>query len=123
MFFIFLIFYFLQFSQKFKKTFILTFIRLTINISFISIAFSYVIYELFSFDIAYDLFIFMKGIIVIVRPLILYNFSQKIIQDNQKQIILLILFADFIPSVIVFDPMILVGFFDQILAYFDIANI
>ena len=65
----------------------------------------------------------MKAIIVIVRPLILYNFSQKIIQDNQKQIILLILFADFIPSVIVFDPMILVGFFDQILAYFDIANI
>ena len=123
LFFISLIFYFLQFSQKFKKTFILTFIRLTINISFISIAFSYVIYELFSFDIAYDLFIFMKVIIVIVRPLILYNFSQKIIQDNQKQIILLILFADFIPSVIVFDPMILVGFFDQILAYFDIANI
>ncbi len=120
---IFLIFYFLEFSKKFKKIFILNFIRLTININLISVAFSYIIYEVFSFDFAYSVFILMKGIIIIVRPLLLYNFSQKIIRDKQKQILLLIFFADILPSIIVFDPMILISFFDHALAYFDIANI
>ena len=55
---IFLIFYFLEFSKKFKKIFILNFIRLTINISFISIAFSYIIYEVFSFDFASRIIVF-----------------------------------------------------------------
>ena len=121
--FIFLIFYFVDFSKKFKKIFILNFIRITINISFISIALSYILYEILSFDIAYKFLILTKVIIVILRPLILYNFSQKLIQDKTTQIILLILFADLLPSIIVFDPIMLISFFDQILAYFDIANI
>ena len=121
--FIFLIFYFIDFSKKFKKIFILNFIRITINISFISITLSYILYEVLSFDIAYKFLILTKVIIVILRPLILYNFSQKLIQDKTTQIILLILFADLLPSIIVFDPIMLISFFDQILAYFDIANI
>ena len=43
--------------------------------------------------------------------------------SNPIRVLRTVTFPIILPSIIVFDPMILISFFDHALAYFDIANI
>tara|TARA_B100001142_G_scaffold95705_1_gene97584 strand:+ start:684 stop:1487 length:804 start_codon:yes stop_codon:yes gene_type:complete len=119
---IFIVTYLFNFSKKIKKIFILNFIRLTILLSFINILFSYILYELLSFEIAYNFFTAMKLFVIFIRPLILYNYMYKASSEKRSNLLLVILICDFIPSVLLFDIVSLVNFFDYLLAYLDFAN-
>tara|TARA_B100001559_G_scaffold317563_1_gene323013 strand:- start:678 stop:1463 length:786 start_codon:yes stop_codon:yes gene_type:complete len=112
------IFLFFEFTNKYKKIYLLNFIRVTINISFINMAISYLAYESFSFDTGLGVFIVMKMLLVIIRPIILYNFSNKIISEKSSKIILLILLTDVIPSIVFFDPIFILNLFDVLLSFF-----
>ena len=96
----------------------MNFIRVTINISFINMLISYLAYVVFSFDMGFSVFIFMKMLLVISRPVILYNFSIKIISEKPSKIILLIFLADVIPSPLFFDPLFILNLFDDLLNFF-----
>ena len=80
-------------------------------------AISYLAYESFSFDTGLGVFIVMKMLLVIIRPIILYNFSKKITEKSSK-IILLILMTDVIPSIVFFDPIFILNLFDVLLSFF-----
>ncbi len=79
---------------------------------------SYLVYEAFSFNTGLGTFIFLKMLLVILRPIILYNFSNKIISEKSSKIILLILLTDVIPSLVFFDPIFILNLFDQLLNFF-----
>ena len=96
----------------------MNFIRVTVNISFINMLVSYLAYVAFSFDMGFSVFIFMKMLLVISRPVILYNFSIKIISEKPSKIILLIFLADVIPSLLFFDPLFILNLFDDLLNFF-----
>ena len=96
----------------------MNFIRVTINISFINMLISYLAYVVFSFDMGFSVFIFMKIILLISRPVILYNFSIKIISEKPSKIILLVFLADVIPSLLFFDPLFILNLFDDLLNFF-----
>ena len=121
--FLFFTFYFFNLTMKFKKVFSLNFVRLTINLTFINMALSYMLYEMLTFEIAYSFFIFMKAAIVLLKPLILYSNLIKSYIGLRRQILLIIIFSDFIPSLIFFDPIALLYFSDQILEYLNITKI
>ncbi|MAD59441.1 MAG: hypothetical protein CMB81_03820 [Flammeovirgaceae bacterium] len=112
------IFLLFEFNNKYKKIYLLNFIRVTINISFINMFISYLVYEAFSFNTGLGTFIFLKMLLVMLRPIILYNFSNKIISEKSSKIILLILLTDVIPSLVFFDPIFILNLFDQLLNYF-----
>ena len=100
----------------------LTFIRVTISLSLVNILISFILYEFISFEVAYPIFIFLKGFVVFLRPFILFTFLNKIFVDIKKELVILILFGDLLPSIILFDPIIILSSIDYILAYFEIAN-
>jgi len=119
---IFIVTYIFNFSNQIKNIFLLNFLRLTIILSFVNVFFSYILYELFSFQVAYNFFTAMKLLVVIIRPLILFNHLNKIFTEKRSNLLLVILIAGFIPSVLFFDIVLLVDFFDELLAYLDLAN-
>tara|TARA_B100001250_G_scaffold234872_1_gene201722 strand:- start:173 stop:934 length:762 start_codon:yes stop_codon:yes gene_type:complete len=119
---IFIVTYIFNFSNQIKNIFLLNFLRLTIILSFVNVFFSYILYELFSFQVAYNFFTAMKLLLVIIRPLILFNHLNKIFTEKRSNLLLVILIAGFIPSVLFFDIVLLVDFFDELLAYLDLAN-
>ncbi len=112
------IFLLFDFTNKYKQIYLINFIRVTINISFINMLISYLAYVVFSFDMGFSVFIFMKMLLVISRPVILYNFSIKIISEKPSKIILLIFLADVIPSLLFFDPLFILNLFDDLLNFF-----
>lgn len=116
---IYLLFFFNKFSNKFKKIYTINFIRLTLNISFLAISFSFLSYLLLPFDYAFTIFIVTKSILIILRPLMLYNFSMKVESAKKLKIILLILLSDMLPSIIFFDPINFLKYFEIILNYFN----
>jgi len=119
---IFIVTYIFNFSNQIKNIFLLNFLRLTIILSFVNVFFSYILYELFSFQVAYNFFTAMKLLVVIIRPLILFNHLNKIFTEKRSNLLLVILIAGFIPSVLFFDIVLIVDFFDELLAYLDLAN-
>ena len=119
---IFIVTYIFNFSNQIKKIFLLNFLRLSIILSFVNIFFSYIVYELFSFQVAYNFFTAMKLLVVFIRPLILFNHLNKISTEKRSNLLLVILIAGFIPSVLFFDIVLIVDFFDELLAYLDLAN-
>ena len=116
------LFYFIKKMEKVKKIFLLTFVRVTISLSLINILISFILYEFISFDVAYPIFIFLKGIVVFLRPFILFSFLNKMFIDIKRQLLILIFFGDLLPSLILFDPIKIISGIDYILAYFEIAN-
>ena len=64
----------------------------------------------------------MKLLVVFIRPLILFNHLNKISTEKRSNLLLVILIAGFIPSVLFFDIILIVDFFDELLAYLDLAN-
>ena len=104
-------------TNKYKKIYLLNFIRVTINISFINMVITFLVYEIFSFDAGLSVFIFLKMLLLILRPIILFNFSNKIISERSSKIILLILLTDVVPSLIFFDPIFILNLFDVLLNY------
>ena len=64
----------------------------------------------------------MKLFVIFIRPLILYNYMHKASSEKRSNLLLVILICDFIPSVLLFDIVSLVNFFDYLLAYLDFAN-
>ena len=119
---IFIVTYIFNFSNQIKKIFLLNFLRLSIILSFVNIFFSYIVYELFSFQVAYNFFTAMKLLVVFIRPMMLFNHLNKVSTEKRSNILLVILIAGFIPSVLFFDIVLLVDFFDELLAYLDLAN-
>ena len=78
---------------------------------------TFLVYEIFSFDAGLSVFIFLKMLLLILRPIILFNFSNKIISERSSKIILLILLTDVVPSLIFFDPIFILNLFDVLLNY------
>ena len=113
------IFLFFDFSNKYKKIYLMNFIRLTINISFINVFFSYLSYVFFSFDLGLKVFLFTTMLLVIFRPYILFNFSTKIINIKSNKIIFFVFFADLLPPIILYTIYIL-NLFDSFLNYLNI---
>ncbi len=64
----------------------------------------------------------MKLIVIFIRPLILFNHLNKISTQKSSNLILVILIAGLLPSVLFFDIVLIVDFFDNLLAYTDLAN-
>ena len=116
------LFNFIKKMEKVKKIFLLTFIRVTISLSLINILISFILYEFVSFEVAYPIFIFLKGLVVLLRPFILFGFLNKIFVDLKRQLLILIFFGDLLPSIILFDPIKILYGIDYILAYLEIAN-
>lgn len=114
------IFLFFDFSTKYKKIYLMNFIRVTINISFINIFLSYLSYVFFSFDVGLNVFLYTKILLVLFRPYILFNFSTKILNIKSNKIIFFIFFADLLPSIILFDPIFILNLFDSFLNYLNI---
>lgn len=114
-----LLFFFNKFSNKFKKIYTINFIRLTLNISFLAISFSFLSYLLLPFKYAFMIYIVSKLILVFLRPLMLYNFSMKVESGKKLKIIFLILLSDILPSIIFFDSMNFLKYFEIILNYFN----
>ncbi len=117
-----LLFYFIKRSEKVKKIFLLTFVRITISLSLINILISFILYEFISFEVAYPIFIFLKGLVVFLRPFILFGFLNKIYVDFKRELLIVILIGDLLPSIILFDPIKILSSTDFILAYFDNVN-
>ena len=91
--------FFLFFNQigKLKNIFLINFIRITIFFSLINIFFSYVLYVLFSFDIAHLFFIFLGIFIILLRPILLFYNTNKIYSSGNTKFIFFILFSDLLP--------------------------
>ena len=117
-----LLFYFIKRIEKVKKIFLLTFVRITISLSLINILISFILYEFISFEVAYPIFIFLKGLVVFLRPFILFGFLNKIYVDFKRELLIVILIGDLLPSIILFDPIKILSSTDFILAFFDNVN-
>ncbi len=109
---------FIQLTIKIKKIFILNFLRLTIILSLLNVFSSYIIYELSSFDFAFAYLNFIKLIIIFARPIILYSYFKRISYDNISKILLVILIADLIPSIILYDNLLFIDFFKYLISLF-----
>ena len=100
----------------------LTFVRITISLSLINILISFILYEFISFEVAYPIFIFLKGLVVFLRPFILFGFLNKIYVDFKRELLIVILIGDLLPSIILFDPIKILSSTDFILAFLDNVN-
>ena len=109
---------FISLSQKIKKIFILNFLRLTIILSIINVFSSFIIYEFTSFTFAFNFLNVLKLIIILVRPIILYSYFKKISIDSHSKIIYLIIIADIIPSLLLYDNLLLIDFFKYLIGLF-----
>ena len=109
---------FIQLTVKVKKIFIFNFLRLTIIFSLLNIFSSYIIYEFSSFDFAFSYLNIVKLIIIFLRPLILYLYFKRISSDNISKIFYLIIFSDFIPSILLYDNLLLIDFFKYLISLF-----
>ena len=90
-------FLFINEVEKFKIIFLINFIRITIFFSLINIFVSYLVYTLFSFDIAYSFFIFLGLFIILLRPILLFYNTKKFYTSGNTKFIFFILFSDFLP--------------------------
>ena len=114
---IYLFLLFNKFSNKFKKIYVINFIRLTLNISLIAILINLLSYLVLSFDLAFFIFTISKTILIILRPLMLYFFSMKVISGKKVKVIFLILLSDVVPSIIFFDSIYIMKYVEIILNY------
>ena len=114
---IYLFLLFNKFSNKFNKIYVINFIRLTLNISLIAILINLLSYLLLSFDLAFSIFIISKTILIILRPLMLYIFSIKVLSGKKVKVIFLILLSDVVPSIIFFDSLYNLNYVEIILNY------
>ncbi len=103
-------------SIKFKKIYLLNFLRLTIILSLLNVFISYLIYELSSFELAFNFLNIFKLIIVFIRPIVLYFYFKSFAPDNSKKIGIIIIISDFIPSLLLFDTLRIIDLFNYIIS-------
>jgi len=96
----------------------LNFLRLTIILSVINVFVSFIVYEFTSFTFAFSFLNVLKLIIIFVRPVILYSYFKKISVDSSSKIIYLIIIADIIPSLLLYDNLLLIDFFKYLIGLF-----
>lgn len=107
---------FFSLSIKFKKIFLLNFLRLTVLLSILNVFTSYLIYEVSSFEFAFNFLSFFKLIIIFLRPLILYFYFKSFAPDIKSKIGFIIIISDFVPSLLLFDSLMLIDLFNYIIS-------
>ena len=103
-------------SIKFKKIYLLNFLRLTILFSVLNVFTSYLIYEVSSFELAFNFLSVFKLIVIFLRPLILYFYFKGFAPDIKSKIGTIIIISDFIPSLLLFDSMMLIDLFNYLIS-------
>ena len=114
-FFILVVIKFFSISIKFKKIFLLNFLRLTILLSLLNVFTSYLIYAVSSFDLAFNFLSIFKLIIIFLRPLVLYFYFKSFAPDIKSKIGIIIVISDLIPSLLLFDSLMLIDLFNYII--------
>ena len=71
-----------------------------------------------NFTFAFNFLNVLKLIIILVRPIILYSYFKKISIDSHSKIIYLIIIADIIPSLLLYDNLLLIDFFKYLIGLF-----
>ena len=107
---------FFSLSIKFKKIYLLNFLRLTIFLSILNVFTSYLIYEVSSFDLAFNFLSTFKLIIIFLRPLVLYFYFKNFAPDMKSKIGIIIIISDLIPSILLFDSLMLIDLFNYIIS-------
>ena len=107
---------FFSISIKFKKIYLLNFLRLTILFSVLNVFTSYLIYEVSSFELAFNFLTIFKLIIIFLRPLILYFYFKGFAPDIKSKIGIIIIISDFIPSLLLFDSLMLIDLFNYLIS-------
>ena len=107
---------FFSISIKFKKIFLLNFLRLTILLSILNVFASYLIYEVSSFELAFNFLSFFKLIIIFLRPLILYFYFKSFAPDIKSKIGFILIISDLIPSLLLYDSLMLIDLFNYIIS-------
>ena len=107
---------FFSLSIKFKKIYLLNFLRLTIFLSILNVFTSYLIYEVSSFDLAFNFLSTFKLIIIFLRPLVLYFYFKSFAPDMKSKIGIIIIVSDLIPSILLFDSLMLIDLFNYIIS-------
>ena len=107
---------FFSLSIKFKKIYLLNFLRLTIFLSILNVFTSYLIYEVSSFDLAFNFLSTFKLIIIFLRPLVLYFYFKSFAPDMKSKIGIIIIISDLIPSILLFDSLMLIDLFNYIIS-------
>ena len=109
---------FFSFSLKYKKIYLLNFLRLTILLSLLNIFFSYIIYQISSFDLAFDFLTIVKLIIIFIRPIILFNYFKNFAPEVKSKILVILIISDIIPSLLLFDSLMLIDLFNYLISLF-----
>ena len=107
---------FFAISIKFKKIYLLNFLRLTILLSVLNVFISYLIYEVSSFDLAFNFLSVFKLIIIFLRPLVLYFYFKSFAPDIKSKIGMIIIISDLVPSLLLFDSLMLIDLFNYIIS-------
>lgn len=107
---------FFSLSIKFKKIYLLNFLRLTIFLSILNVFTSYLIYEVSSFDLAFNFLSTFKLIIIFLRPFVLYFYFKSFAPDLKFKIGTIIIISDLIPSILLFDSLMLIDLFNYIIS-------
>ncbi len=106
---------FFTISIKFKKIYLLNFLTLTILFSVLNVFTSSLIYEVSSFELAFNFLSVFKLIIIFLRPLILYFYFKGFAPDIKSKIGTIIIISDFIPSLLLFDSLMLIDLFNYLI--------
>ncbi len=114
--FILIVLRFFSISIKFKKIYLLNFLRLTILLSLLNVFTSYLIYEVSSFELAFNSLSVFKLIIIFLRPLVLYFYFKGFTSYTKSKIGTIIIISDLIPSLLLFDSLMLIDLFNYIIS-------
>lgn len=114
--FILIVLRFFSISIKFKKIYLLNFLRLTILLSLLNVFTSYLIYEVSSFELAFNSLSVFKLIIIFLRPLVLYFYFKGFASYTKSKIGTIIIISDLIPSLLLFDSLMLIDLFNYIIS-------
>jgi len=112
-----LFFLFTNENYSFKIIFLLNFIRITIYFSILNVIISYSVYQFFSYEVAYSLFVILKVIIIIIRPIILFFGTNKFHNLATKNFVIFIFFVDFLTSVLFFNTFLFFDFLEFFISY------
>tara|TARA_B110000438_G_scaffold108061_1_gene106139 strand:+ start:22215 stop:23012 length:798 start_codon:yes stop_codon:yes gene_type:complete len=112
-----LFFLFTRETQSFKIIFLLNFIRITIYFSISNVVISYFVYQFFSYEAAFSLFVILKTIIIIIRPFILFFGTNKFNNLSTQNFVLFIFVADFLISLLFFNPFFFFEYLEILISY------
>ena len=79
---------------------------------------SYIIYQISSIDLAFDFLTIVKLIIIFIRPIILFNYFKNFAPEVKSKILVILIISDIIPSLLLFDSLMLIDLFNYLISLF-----